>query len=161
MAKFVVWKTIKLGTDSLKTAADFRQAIESRGMRTGWASNLMSQPAFSVAAKETEINLVAISPADLGLPDGVNLQTIYSRARELGLELCPPEVGPRLRLEHADQPEGEWLFIAMKPIADTNGYPGIFSVGHNNDGRWLGGDGIAPSDSWAINSRFIFVLPGK
>ncbi len=45
-------------------------------------------------------------------------QEIFSHAEELGLKLCPPELGPHLRLDYSrdDQPIGQSLTIAMKPV---------------------------------------------
>ena len=91
---FKIWKTIKLGT-GLVTADNFRRALKTAGQRIGdCANDLLGQRAFKAAAKETEADLVVVSVAELGFPNGATRQDIYRRAQELGLMLCPPEVGP-------------------------------------------------------------------
>jgi hypothetical protein len=56
-----------------------------------------------------------------GLATRPRFTTFYARAVALGFELCPGEVGPALRLNYVDQPPGDFLHIAMKPVAKYNG----------------------------------------
>jgi hypothetical protein len=49
------------------------------------------------------------------------LRDLYRRALQLGLELCPAEGAPQLRLEYLNQPVGEFLHVAMRPIATYGG----------------------------------------
>ena len=112
--KFNVWKTINLGT-GLKTTDDFRKALKGRGFNIGnWADDILGKPAFTAAAEATEVDLVKVTVAELGFKKGARRDQIYERAKELGLELCAPEVGPQLRLQYQDQPNGEWLLIGME-----------------------------------------------
>jgi hypothetical protein len=114
--EFKIWKTIKLGT-GLKTADDFRRALAKGRFRLGdWASDIIGKPAFTVAAEETEVDLVKVKVSELGFKNGARLDQIYERAKELGLVPCPAEVGPQLRLQYQDQPNDEWLLVAMEPI---------------------------------------------
>jgi hypothetical protein len=161
--KFKVFKTIKLGTGS-KNADDFRKAIEDRGMKIGdcwWAINILGKPEFTVATGETEVDLVKVTAAELGFKNSVRRDQIYDRAKELGLELCPPEVGPQLRLQYKDQPNGEWIHIGMEPIRDSIGDLDMFDVGRDDYGQWLGSDNGGPGCIWSAASQWVFVLPRK
>ena len=156
-SQFPVWRSIKIGT-GLKTADDIRQALTSAGFRIGtWADDILGKPAFTAAAAESTLDLVVASVAELGFRNGATTADIYARAKSFGLELCPAEVGPQLRLQYADQPYGEWLRIAMEPISDSDGNPFIFDVGRDGRGRWLD-DGFGfPVSVWRGNYRFVFV----
>jgi hypothetical protein len=157
---FAVWKTIKLGTH--KTVADLKTAITSSGCRIAdWADDLMKQAAFTLAAEETEVDLVVKSVADLGFVRATPYRTICVKAQELGLALCPSEVGPQLRLQYLDQPKGEWLRVAMDPITGSGGDRGVFSVGRGGNGRWLVWHYGDPDGTWFPGDRFVFVLPRK
>jgi hypothetical protein len=154
---FPTWKTIELGT-GLKTADDFRRALKDNGYRIGdWGNDILGQKAFTATKKSQSIDLVVISVADLGFEDGATRKDIYARAEELGLGLCPAEVGPQLRLQYKDQPRGEWLLIGMEPITDSLGYPNVFDVGHNDDGQWLDGSDGRPGSFWISGLRWVFV----
>ncbi|MBI4123031.1 MAG: hypothetical protein HY458_01550 [Parcubacteria group bacterium] len=156
---FPVWKTLKLGIE-LKTADDFRRALRGASYRIGdWADALLGQPAFTAAAEETELDLVVVSVAELGFRNGAKRSDIYARVQELGLELCPAEVGPQLRLQYKDQPMGEWLLIGMEPIADSDsdGFLGVFGVARREDGLWLRGDDGDPDGFWGGVFRWVFV----
>ncbi|MFZ2303694.1 MAG: hypothetical protein WAV98_02820 [Minisyncoccia bacterium] len=156
-SRFEVWKTIRLGT-SLKTADDFRAAIKIAGMYIGdWGNDILSKPVFTASTEETEIDLVVVSNADLGFRDGAELKDTYARALELGLDLCPNEVGPQLRLQYTDQPIGEWLLIAMEPIVDSDGNRILFHVERRDGGsQYLYGSHGDPVNVWHADARFVF-----
>ncbi len=158
---FPVWKTIKLGNmGGMKIAADdFRVALTIGGFRIGdWANDLLGRPAFKTEAKEREVDLVVVSVAELGFPNGATRKDIYRRAKELGLELCPAEVGPQqLRLQYKDQPMNEWLLIGMEPITGSDGSPNVFGVAHGGDGSWLDSGYGRPGRLWHGSDRWVFV----
>lgn len=157
---WTVWKTIKLGTGT-RDADGFRKAIKDGGMKIGtWADDILGKPEFTVAPEKSEVSLVVVSIGEFGFKDGAKLRDIYEAAKERGLELCPAEVGPQLRLQYADQPRGEWLVIGMEPIPDSDGRLGLFLVGRYGVGRWLYGDYDSPDNHWDADYRFVFVPPG-
>lgn len=128
-----IWKTIKLGT--FKTVYDVRQALEKNGYEvTKGANDILGNPAFTVATEETEVNLVKVSVAGLGFNGGARISKIYSRAKQLGLKLCPAEVGPQLRLQYKNQPCGEWFLIGMKPIAASSSANTVFDISNFGGG---------------------------
>lgn len=156
-----VWKTIKLGT-GLKTADEFRKAIADNDLRLGdWGSNILGKPEFTAATEPSEVNLVRMSVKDLGFKGNARFAEICARGKELGLELCPSEVGPQLRLQYLDQPKNEWLIIAMEAIRDSQGLLDAFGVGHVDEGRWLNACYGHPDSTWNPDYQFVFVLPRK
>jgi len=154
---FQVWKTIKLGTH--KDAAALIQAIVENGLQVSeWALDIMGKPAFTLAAEETTLDLANISVADLGFAKATPLKEIYAKAIELGLSLCPAEVGPQLRRQYLDQPKGEFLRIAMEAITDSKGDRRILEVGHDDVGRNLYANLGNPDYLWNHDDRFVFVF---
>ena len=88
------------------------------------------------------MQLTVVSAAELGVEFEFALADVYNRARQLGLVLCPPEVGPQLRLDYRDQPLGESLTIAMEPITTHSGDRTILSLANFHSGlALLGSDG--------------------
>ncbi len=156
-----IFKTIKLGT-GLKTAGDFSRSLKDNGCNiSNWANDILGKSAFTAATEEIEIDLVVKSVAELGFKNGATCQQIYNRANELGLDLCPPEVGPQLRLQYKDQPNNEWLIVAMEPITDSDGDLKLFNVERYDSGLWLCGYYDYPGNVWNANYRFVFARPRK
>ena len=116
-----------------------------------------------------EITLIRLRVADLGFPHGVTVDQIYARAEELGLELCPPEVGPRLCIQHQNQPVFENLYVenlyvGMKPISDSGGQGDIFVLGTNtslNGVPELSNGWAAPKIMFYTNREMVFRLRKK
>ena len=122
-----------------------------------------------------EVKTVVVCVAELGFAEGALTREIIGsdqdrdlfgnaapftggRGNRLGLELCPPDLGPNLRLEYEDQPLGERLYIAMKPINSSDGEPRIFAVANNADGLSLDAARARPDDAWAADDKFVFCL---
>jgi hypothetical protein len=118
-------------------------------------------------------SIVRLSVTDLGFPKGATTTQIIGSEHDtdqhrhatpftagggipLGLGLCPPEVGPALRLEYTDQPLDERLYIAMKPITSSDGEPRIFVLEHNAQGMGLDAVRARPDDDWRPTDMFVF-----
>jgi hypothetical protein len=74
------------------------------------------------------------------------------------MDLCPLEVGPELRLQYDNQPTGERVYVAMKPITASDGEPRIFVVEHTPAGLSLDAARARPDDRWAPEDLFLFCL---
>ena len=109
-------------------------------------------------AKPRRYRLVRLSVKDLGFTRSATTDQLYKRALELGLELCPAEVGPHYRLQYMDQPMDEWVYVGMKEIAASDGDPHVFEVGRDADGAWLDRRWADPGTEWDPGDQFLFRL---
>jgi hypothetical protein len=160
-AEIPIWRTITLGTHTGVDA--YRDALDVAGIKVGVAADeILGRPAFAYATMTLEVELAIISVAELGLDAEASSQSeVYTRAKRIGLELCPAEVGPRLRLDYRDQPLGEALDVAMEPVATYSGEPTILALVNFGSGLALiGSDGR--SDAMVPRTRrFVFALPAR
>jgi hypothetical protein len=103
-----------------------------------YANDIIRKNTFTVVLEEKEIQLIKISVAELGFKIGATYRNLCLRAKEIGLTLCPSEVGPQLRLQYKDQPSGECLNIGMEPILGSNGLVCIFTIKQDGHRSVLG-----------------------
>jgi hypothetical protein len=168
-----VWKTITVGGS--KGVNTVRQAMETAPCPVAIgddADEILGRPSFPFIKQPVELDLVVLSVFELGFGDKdarndvelgasveVSLRDIYARAVSLGFELSPAEVGPALRLQYLDQPQGEFLQIAMDPVAKYTGELIRLSVARAGTGLLLlGGEGD-PAATVPGAVRFVFVRP--
>ena len=182
--------TITLGTH--RSGADLLdRLIEEKWLVSIWSTQALENPDFPVAAAEITVDIVVVSMLEMGFAEGelATLDTIYDRAKQMGLETCPVETAAQLRLQFLDQPDwttGERLgefFVGSEPFVLTReGFPKIFSVVRDDNfphletgiGLWLisngtveAGDEEHPdrlfnaSDPEGLDhgGRFAFVIP--
>jgi len=155
---FVTWKTVTLGLH--KSPKDYRNAMEKEGYRIGYYTGQILNKT-EVSQTEIQLDLVAVTVGELGFKDGARRDVFYVRAIDLGLELCPAEVGPALRLLHKNQPHGEWLRVGMEPLTDPEDYPDVFGVAYAYDERWLYSIYGGAEYVCDAGSRWVFVRPRK
>lgn len=141
--KLPVFKTVTLG--KYKTGEDYIKALESRGypIDDDLAACLITgkiKPAYT----QIEVDLVsAFVGEDLGYKEGLLGRTtnLYPRARDLGLEICPAEVGLALLLELPNEfnlvpKECRFECVAMEPIIfRSEPGPQILFISCNNNKR--------------------------
>jgi len=156
-----VWKTITVGTFTDTFA--LRNALDAAGCGIGdLAGQILARPAFTLSVRKTNVELFAVSAAELGFEtDTASLAAIYARAQLLGFGFAAAEVGPQLRLQYFDQPIGEYLTIGMEPIRTWNGERAIITVANGGAGLILiGQDGSADAQI-SVASRFLFARSKK
>lgn len=182
--------TLTFGTH--RSSADLLDALLEEKCRVSlWSTQALENPDFPVVTEEIAVDIVVVSMLEMGFAEGelATLDTIYNRAKQMGLETCPVGTAAQLRLQFLDQPDyatGERLgefFVASEPFVLTReGLPKIFSVVRDDRfphpetgiGLWLiangtieAGDAELPgrlfnaSDPDGIDhgGRFAFVIP--
>jgi hypothetical protein len=157
-AGFGTWKTVTLGTyrGVERLREDFDQAKLSIGDA---ADEVLGRPGFAFASERIEVDLVILSGADLGFDAAASLAEVHARAQQFGFWLCPPEVGPQLRLQYRDQPVGEFLHVAMRPLKSYAGRLVEFTVGNGGAGLVLVGGERSADIQVSPIMRFVFVRP--
>jgi len=133
-----------------------------------WGKDILYKTKFSHEGKTYE--LAQFTVEQLGFPNGATTAEIIGTENDLdendnhapftsgamtklGLELCPAEVGPHLRLQYSGK---EWMLIAMKQITDYEGGPSVFLLNRNGERLELDADSVEPTFGWSRDGRFVF-----
>lgn len=160
LSALVFQRRVTLG--KFKSAKEYLTALKKEGQTvTSWAIDLLMSPEFACAAEPTEINLVGISVEDLGFNEGGEGEEILNAALKQGLELCPAEAGPALRLAFVEgRPDS--FCIAMKPIHDEVVGPSIFWLRNDNDIEpLLTSTNFPPDGFWEPDQVLTFVRSSR
>ena len=141
-------------------------------LMNGHADRLFASDHYRTTRTRYVVNTVELTVVNLGFPGGSTIDEIYERAGQLGLGLCPLEMGPHLRLQYPDQPEGYW----DKPVREHQAPYGAITIasGIPNEDEdedfpkgfylrrikgvlWLRGYRSGPEHVWAPDDHFVFV----
>ena len=153
-ATFPTWRKVQIGL--LRKVESYRQLLADDGFKiSDYASKVLNK--MKLVKVLTTLELVIVSVAELDFTEGATFAQIVERARQLGLELCPTEVGPALRSAYKDQPKEEWLRIAMEPVTGSVGNLFVFGVGHDGGDLWLYAAWFNPLDVFDPGDRWVFV----
>jgi hypothetical protein len=114
------------------------------------------------------IAVVARAVGDLDVAESPTLPAIFAAARRTGLELCPADTAPYLRLLLADQydavgqvestgraPDGA-LTVAAEILHDDDDYPKGFYLRVIAGQSWLRGYRCDDEHEWSLEDRFVF-----
>ena len=101
-----ITRTVSVGG---RTKAELLQDLQRNAIAMNEsAQRLFASDAFTTSETRYAVTTVELTVRDLGFPAGATSAEISARAGVLGLGLCPLELGPHLRLQYRDQPEGYW-----------------------------------------------------
>lgn len=126
---FKIWKTIKIGVH--KNLKELATTMAESGFRPNLEPSFFYHK-FKFIEKEENLDLVIVHSFELGFFQEDDVRSTYegvcARGKELGLELCPDEVGPLLFLEYMNQynegqdplKTGHRFVIAMEPMYYEN-----------------------------------------
>lgn len=134
-----------------------------------YGEKLFAADKFTTSNKKYSLQTVELTVGNLGFPDGANTDRIFKRADELGLKLCPLELGPHLRMEYLDQLEGYLgnplkqqqapsgsITIASEILTEDDEFPKGFYLRRINGVLWLRGYCADHLHVWNPNDHFIF-----
>lgn len=143
-----------------ETEEQLEQKMKTENIVVSKSAQYMMKSAEFVAQKQVEpIDLMHLKVSDLQIgKDNPTVDEIYAKAKELGLELCPAEVGPRYRLNYLDQPTDEYLHIGMKQITGADGGPYVFGLNRDSEGLCLDRHWLAAEDMVSPDTDFVFCL---
>lgn len=122
--KFKIWQTIETGVGP-KTGKELRNALRLSGIHIPYKIESFLEE-IAVSDKKDQIELVETTALKLGLSGGrIPRQDVVQRAKEEGLEPCPPEYFLRAMLQNPNMlpKKGERVLASMEPF-NSGDFPG-------------------------------------
>ncbi len=101
----------------VKTVSDIREEILANlNSYDESVIRIIADVDYEPESIRRRINLVKVKIRDLGVENKIGI--VYDKAKSLGLELCPLEVGPLLFTQDPSLPKFRKLIIAMNQVSD-------------------------------------------
>jgi len=156
------------------TKSELVGALREHNVRLNPAADaLFKDDRFTTLAGEFAIEIVCMSVAELGFPEGAAYDQLVARARDRGLGECPLELGPHLRLQFWNQPEGSVGFpatehrappgsitVASSPLDKLDETPKGFYLRRINGVLWLRGYWSSADTGWRAEDVLAFARDG-
>jgi hypothetical protein len=155
------------------TKGELLAALDSKGIQLNEIGRtLFAHDKFTTSPTISILRTVERAVADLGFAVGATIDQMHERAAQLGLSLCPLELGPHLRLQFLDQPEGSVgyppsqhrappgsITIASPELAQDESIPKGFYLRRIEGILWLRGYRSGPEHLYSPEDRFVFCCP--
>ena len=153
------------------TKAELLSQLELAGVRLNDAARkLFSDDRFTPSTAGSLIEVAELSVASLNFHDGATIDQIVEQAARLGLSPCPLELGPHLRLQYTDQPEGFLnqppsqhrapagsVTVASAPLDEDEDTPKGFYLRKIEGILWLRGYRSWAGHVWSPEDRLVFM----
>ena len=133
------------------------------------AEALFEDRRFTLLSQSKVVEIAPVSVAALGFAEGATYQQLTARAFESGLVECPLELGPHLRVQFLNQPEGSAglpethhlapfgaITVASTPLDDCDGTPKGFYLRRMDGVLWLRGYWSWPGHIWNPEDVLVF-----
>lgn len=163
----IITRTVEIG--GLTKSQLIMKLKENSILMNEYGKMLFANDQFTTSDTKYFLQTVELTVGDLGFFEGATTSQIYKRANELGLELCPLELGAYLRLKYLDQPEGYSgdpikrheapsgsITIASEPLTENDDFPKGFYLRQINGELWLRGYRADQLHVWNPGDHFIF-----
>ena len=133
------------------------------------AERLFADARFKTAATKYILPTVELTVGNLVFPQGATWEEVRTRSGHFGLDVCPLEVGPHLRLEYLDQPEGSFgapvrrhrapfgsVTIVSEPLDEDPDTPKGFYLRRIDGVLWLRGYRSERTFVWDPGDHLLF-----
>jgi hypothetical protein len=133
------------------------------------AAALFEDPRFTTLGGRQVVEIAALSIAELGFGEGATYGQLIARALESGLVECPLELGPYLRMQFRDQPDGAdgkplthgrappgSITVASQPLDDSDETAKGFYLRRVDGVLWLRGYWSWPGHIWSPEDVLLF-----
>ena len=130
---------------------------------------LLDDDKFIISPTKRQLETVEILVRNLGFTDGATTSQLFQMADTFGLQLCPIDLGPFLRIQYLDQPEtytsspekgnqapSGSLTIASEALSEDDLFPKGFYLRNIEGELWLRGYIADDLHVWNPYDRFIF-----
>jgi hypothetical protein len=147
---------------------ELRTALDGLGVRLNASAEVLLDGSTFDQQDTENFQVVQRTVAQLGISGDATLFSIFARAREAGLSLCPSVTGPYLRLAMASQesatdsamssgsaPSGS-ITVASAPLDDDNVLPKGFYLRAIDGVLWLRGYHATEGHIWSPDDVFAF-----
>ncbi len=166
----MIARTVQIGGE---TKAELQARLAQNGVELNEAAKvLFASDRFVTSDVRTYVRTVELQVRNLGFPLGATTSDVFTSALRLGLRLCPMELGPHLRLQLLDQPEGflgqpVWehrappgsIAIASEILSDDDEFPKGFYLRRIKGTLWLRGYWSGPEHICDPEDHFVFGQP--
>ena len=148
------------------------QRLRESGVQLNRAAELLFEDDRFLPLRQSQVVEIAVrSVAELGFEQGAAYGQLTARALESGLVECPLEVGPHLRMQYRDQPEGSAgppptqhrapsgaLTIASPALDEQEETPKGFYLRRTDGVLWLRGYWSWPGHVWSPEDLLVFAV---
>jgi hypothetical protein len=134
-----------------------------------YAEALFADDRFTTLPREHRVEIAALSVGGLGFGEGATYRQIVARACKAGWVECPLELGPHLRLQYSDQPDGDdglplthgrappgSITVASPPLDDDDETPKGFYLRRVGCVSWLRGFRSWAGHVWSPGDVLVF-----
>lgn len=154
------------------TKSECIQKLNASSIRLNeYGERLLFDEKFLISETEYSMDTVELTVYSLGFHEGANTADLFKQAGELGLDLCPVELGPFLRLAYTDQteqvsnvrnqaPSGA-ATIASEPLTKNDDFPKGFYLRRIDGELWLRGYTADDLHVWNPEDVFVFCVKGE
>ena len=156
-----------------RSGAELREDLKKTGVEINELGlRLLSNAVFKAPKARRPLITAELTVRNLGLLHGGKISEVFKNATDIGLSLCPLELGPHLRLQYLDQPEGfveqptyqhrappGSVTIASEAPAEDEDFPKGFYLRCIKGALWLRGYQSDAQHVWDPDDHFVFCKP--